>query len=250
MGANAQTAVPVFTAGQVLTAQQQTEINTGIPVFATTVTRDAAFGGTGEKTLAEGQFAYIEATNTTQYYDGAAWQTVGVTPGFVCVKAETAFTSVASVTADNVFSSAYTNYRVMIRFTSAGNMQAYFRLRVGGVTATAANYNFQSVSGIASSAGAGRSTGQTFFNLGNGVNGAFFSTNTLELFAPFLAEPTNFQNCNQNSDGAYTTPITIYTTGNHTLSTSYDGFEFLPVLGAGTVQISGTYTVYGYGKTL
>lgn len=73
MGANAQTAVPVFTAGQVLTAVQQTQINTGIPVFATTVTRDAAFGGASEKTLAEGQFAYIEATNTTQYYDGAAW---------------------------------------------------------------------------------------------------------------------------------------------------------------------------------
>jgi hypothetical protein len=34
MGANAQTSVPVFTSGQVLTAQQQTEINTGIPVFA------------------------------------------------------------------------------------------------------------------------------------------------------------------------------------------------------------------------
>ena len=48
MGANAQLAVPSFTAGQVLTAQQQTEINTGIPVFATTVTRDAAFGGGGE----------------------------------------------------------------------------------------------------------------------------------------------------------------------------------------------------------
>lgn len=74
MGLNAQTAVPVFTAGQILTAQQQREINTGIPVFATTTTRDAAFGGTGEKTLAEGQFAYIEATNITQYYDGAAWQ--------------------------------------------------------------------------------------------------------------------------------------------------------------------------------
>jgi len=77
MGANAQTAVPVFTAGQVLTAAQQTEINTGIPVFATTVTRDAAFGGAGEKTLAEGQFAYIEATNATQFYDGAAWQAFG-----------------------------------------------------------------------------------------------------------------------------------------------------------------------------
>jgi len=73
---NTQTSVPVFVASQVLTAAQQNQINTGIPVFATTVTRDAAFGGAGEKALAEGQFAYIEATNTTQYYDGAAWLAV------------------------------------------------------------------------------------------------------------------------------------------------------------------------------
>jgi hypothetical protein len=77
MGANAQTAVPSFTSGQVLTASQQSQINTGIPVFATTVTRDAAFGGAGEKTLAEGQFAYIEATDTTQYYNGTAWESIG-----------------------------------------------------------------------------------------------------------------------------------------------------------------------------
>ena len=76
MGANAVTTVPVYTAGEVLTAADMNITNSGIPVFATTVTRDAAFGGTGEKTLAEGQFAYIEATNTTQYYDGATWQSV------------------------------------------------------------------------------------------------------------------------------------------------------------------------------
>jgi hypothetical protein len=76
MGANAVTTVPVYTAGEVLTAADMNITNSGIPVFATTVTRDAAFGGTGEKTLAEGQFAYIEATNTTQYYDGAAWQSL------------------------------------------------------------------------------------------------------------------------------------------------------------------------------
>jgi hypothetical protein len=80
MGANAQTSVPTFTAGQVLTAAQQNQINTGVPVFATSVTRDAAFGS-GKKTLAEGQFAYLEDSNTTQYYDGSAWQTlVNVTP--------------------------------------------------------------------------------------------------------------------------------------------------------------------------
>ena len=76
MGANATTTVPVYVAAEVLTAADLNITNSGIPVFATTVTRDAAFGGAGEKTLAEGQFAYIEATNTTQYYDGAAWQSV------------------------------------------------------------------------------------------------------------------------------------------------------------------------------
>jgi hypothetical protein len=76
MGANATTSVPVYASGEVLTAANLNITNSGIPVFATTVTRDAAFGGAGEKTLAEGQFAYIEATNTTQYYDGAAWQSL------------------------------------------------------------------------------------------------------------------------------------------------------------------------------
>jgi hypothetical protein len=76
MGANAQTSVPAFTAGQVLTAAQMTQVNTGIPVFASSTERDAAFGGTGEKTLAEGQMAYLEDTNATQYYDGSAWAAV------------------------------------------------------------------------------------------------------------------------------------------------------------------------------
>lgn len=77
MGANAVTTVPVYTAGEVLTAADLNITNSGIPVFASSVERDAAFGGTGEKTLAEGQFAYIEATNTTQYYDGASWLALG-----------------------------------------------------------------------------------------------------------------------------------------------------------------------------
>jgi len=89
MGANAQTSVPAFTAGQVLTAAQVTQINTGIPVFADSTARDAAFGGTGEKTLAEGQFAYLEDTDTVQVYDGSAWQTVGASS----VKKVEAFTA-------------------------------------------------------------------------------------------------------------------------------------------------------------
>jgi hypothetical protein len=77
MGANAQTTVPTFTAAQVLTAaQMNNSARTGVPVFADTTARDAAFGGAGEKTLAEGQLCYIEASDIVQYYDGSAWKTL------------------------------------------------------------------------------------------------------------------------------------------------------------------------------
>jgi hypothetical protein len=76
MGINAQTSVPKFTAGDTLTAANTNLLSNGIPVFGGTALRDASFGGTGEKVLAEGQYAYLEDTNTTQFYDGAAWQPV------------------------------------------------------------------------------------------------------------------------------------------------------------------------------
>ena len=78
MGANAQTTVPTFTAGQVLTADQMNQsARTGVPVFADTTARDAAFGGTGEKTLAEGQLCYLESTDKVQFYNGTSWANLG-----------------------------------------------------------------------------------------------------------------------------------------------------------------------------
>lgn len=88
MGANAQTTVPTFTAGQVLTAaQMNNSARTGVPVFADTTARDAAFGGTGEKTLAQGQLAFIEAGNLIQFYNGTSW--VGVRRTLQIVNSQT-----------------------------------------------------------------------------------------------------------------------------------------------------------------
>jgi len=71
----------LFTSGQVLTAAQ---VNTylmdqSIMRFATTAARDAAFGGAGEPTLAEGMFAYIDADNTLYFYSGSSWAAYGIT---------------------------------------------------------------------------------------------------------------------------------------------------------------------------
>lgn len=243
MGANAQTAVPAFVAGEVLTAAEMTQVNTGIPVFATTVTRDAAFGGAGEKVLAEGQFAYIEATNTTQYYDGATWQSVSAA-GLVCVKAQTAFTAASSITADNVFTASYTNYKIVVNYTTSTNNDIFLKLRVGGVSAST-NYNRVYLQGNASSAAVATSTAQTSMLIGvnsQTINGTII----IELHRPAEATATMITAINNMpTGGLYTSPAIWNFGNNHSTATAYDGVELLVTSGSTT----GTYTIYGYGIT-
>jgi hypothetical protein len=119
MGANAATSVPGYVSGEVLTAARLNVTNSGAPVFADTSARDAAFGGTGEKTLAEGQLCYLEDSNVVQYYDGSSWATVG--------PSTSAVVQVKSTTKDDTFTSASTSYvdvtgvSVSITPTSASN---------------------------------------------------------------------------------------------------------------------------------
>jgi hypothetical protein len=98
MGANAVTTVPVYVAAEVLTAADLNITNSGVPVFATTVTRDAAFGGAGEKTLAQGQFCYLESTGKLQVYTGSEWLNVGTTTNVTAFTAGGTFTPPAGVT--------------------------------------------------------------------------------------------------------------------------------------------------------
>ena len=244
MGANAVTTVPVYTAGEVLTAADMNITNSGIPVFATTVTRDAAFGGTGEKVLAEGQFAYIEATNTTQYYDGAAWQTVGVTPGLVCVKAETAFSAASSVTADSVFTSSYTNYRIIIRYTTtAADLGMQFR---AATVDTTTNYNYQQLRGNSTTVSGARSASQSSAVIGEGTAGSFFSLSSIDLSGVQLAEPTIYSCLNAKTNTNYDAPSVVNFTGNQSASTAFDGIKIL----VSTGTMTGSYSIYGYSKTV
>ncbi len=124
--ANTQTTVPLFVANNVLTAAQQNiSAATGVPVFATTVTRDAAFGG-ANKALAEGQMAYIEATDLLQYYSGSAW--VDVVGG-----AWTSFTPTLSgwTIGNGSFTAAYSKIGRLV------NVRGNF---LGGSTTTAASF--------------------------------------------------------------------------------------------------------------
>jgi hypothetical protein len=114
---NEQITVPLYTAGEVLTAADMNiSAGTGTPVFLNTTTRDAAFGGAGEKVLAEGQLCYLSSTNVVQYYDGAAWATVGPASAgaLTLVSSTTIPAAVTQYTINSVFSATYQNYRVYI----------------------------------------------------------------------------------------------------------------------------------------
>jgi len=71
-----------WAAGDVVGASGDTDINTAlleqvVGVYAASANRDAAFGGAGEPTLAEGMFCYLNDTNEFQVYNGSAWVTIG-----------------------------------------------------------------------------------------------------------------------------------------------------------------------------
>ena len=68
-----------WSAGDVLNAADVNSIlaNQVVMVFADSSARDAGFGGSGEPTLAEGMFCYLNDTNEFQIYTGSSWVTIG-----------------------------------------------------------------------------------------------------------------------------------------------------------------------------
>lgn len=119
MGANATTSVPTYVAGEVLTAADLNITNSGIPVFADSTARTNGFGGTGEKALAEGQYAYLESDDKTYVYNGSTWKEVGASAGVVQVKTATktdTFSTTSTTFTD------LTGISVSITPTSASNL--------------------------------------------------------------------------------------------------------------------------------
>ena len=187
-----------------------------------------------------GQLIYETDTNRLAAYNGSAWVGVG---GLVCVRAETALSG-TSVIADNVFTSDYSNYLIMLRYTTVGNNSIESRLRVGGVSASGSDYNSQMTSSVSTTPASVR-VNSTSQQIATASNGDFKSSSVIHLFSPAIAEPTNFQIANNPSLAGYTGVRNYIWMANHTVATAYDGIEFFC---AG--NMAGTYAIYGYSKTV
>jgi len=236
---NEQTSVPLYAASEILTAANMNiSAGTGVPVFATTVTRDAAFGGAGEKVLAEGQLCYLSSTNVVQYYDGAAWATVGpsTAAGLTLISATTIGTTVASVTVSGAFSATYDNYFINI---SGGIASGTVGLKMT-LGATATGYYAGGLYSLFASAAA-TATNQSntaFWTVGAGSANSLSAT--INLANPNLAKVTLF---NTNFIAAITGGDFNIAGGFLNDSTAYTAFTITPSSGTLT---GGTIRVYGY----
>jgi hypothetical protein len=156
--ANEQTTVPLFVAAEVLTAADMNiSAGTGVPVFTNSTTRDAAFGGAGEKVLAEGQLCYLSDSNIVQYYSGSSWATVGPTTAASYTYAQvltlqsttsSSYTDLAtvgpSITA-TTGTTALVTFTVTTDATTLGGDQGYASVAVSGATTVAASDDWSTV---------------------------------------------------------------------------------------------------------
>lgn len=243
MGANATTSVPTYVAGEVLTAADLNVTNSGIPVFADSTARTNGFGGTGEKTLAEGQYAYLESDDKTYVYDGSSWKQVGGS-GLVVVKAETSFSASSSVTADNIFTSDYTNYMMTITATTSTTATVRLRYRTSGSSNSTSNYNFTSLRVQSTGVFGGLSSSQDRIDLHEGGQTNPYSS-SLMIYSPQTATRTQLTTASWNNNGSATAYQTHFSAGNFAADTQFDGIEIYPSAG----NMTGSYTIYGLAKS-
>lgn len=242
--ANTQTTVPTFISGQVLTAaQMMNSAATGVPVFANTTTRDAGFGGSGEKVLAEGQLCYLESTNVVQYYDGAAWATLAPAPavssGLTLVFKQT-LTAATQHNLTNVFSTTYDHY--VVKFSSLDCNGGGLNMRYGtsGTPDTGSNYSnngfYLDVNQINQSGDRFNQSSHSLVGNTSADVGLF-----LDISSPFLSVKTSYQSMSNALSGSGS--ITNLRVGILNTATSYTDLVLFS-----TVNISCTISIYGYAK--
>ena len=196
---------------------------------------DSTARGTALPSPTDGQYSYLQDTNATEYYNGSAWVAAGVAPGLVHINTTT-FSAVSSVSLNDVFTSTYQNYRVIMTAASSSNQDLNIRFRVSA-TDTTTNYVYQTFS-VNGAVFTGASAGSATLSI-IGIVGTTFSLDVLDIASPQLAAPTVYRTFGVSSSGSI---LLKDASGAQTASTAFDGFTLFPTSGTFT----GTVRVYGY----
>jgi hypothetical protein len=214
--------------------------------FATTSARDAAFGGTGEFTLAEGMTCYIDADNTIYTYDGSNWikmVSASQPPAMQLISTKTVAAGSTSIVFDSVFNADFNKYKVILNTNGNGTAVFYeLRMRNAGAVVGGSNYYFNGIvmtSNSTTVAGTG-SAAQAYFSLGSQQAGTNATWHSIDIDNPFTAQVKGLYCLAGTYTGGF--GYNYQTMGTLANGISCDGFQIS--IASGT--FSGTCSVYGY----
>jgi hypothetical protein len=183
------------------------------------------------KTFTTGEV--LTASDTNTYLANAGW---------VYVNSGT-FAGSSSVVVSNVFTSAYTNYKIVLQdlLFDSSNGSLSMLLTVGGTPSTTQYYS-----------------GSQYWTFGASPSSANFGDNNSGSFGGMFIDNTTRSSAEwtfYNPAVAVTTSQTYNTVANnnslrmgggyHNVATAYDGFNLLP---GSPRTVSGTWSVYGQRK--
>jgi hypothetical protein len=192
--------------------------------FAGTAARGSAIS-----TPIAGMTTYLEDTKDLQIYDGTSY----ASPFGLTLIRKDSFTTTTTLDVDNVFSSEFDEYQVILSVTSSTAVDALYQNRVSGTTANA-NYDLI----IINSQGSLSTTRTTAASAGQigrlDGNGGFIE---FKISNPFLAARTFITT--QSVDSA--TFIRVNGIA-HQLANSYTGFRLTLNNSTGNIR------VYGFRK--
>ena len=176
----------------------------------------------------------LESTSTfaTQTYADNAAATLG---GLVHINSTTIGSGVSAVDVDNVFTSDYKSYRIILRAVTSGNANLTYRLRASGTPETGSVYIDQNIRVLTGTVSGATATNTSGFFISGGTTSHFA---TIDFYAPQLTENTfSISTYRSNS------PATGLVSEIVNTSTAYDGISFS--VSANTLS-SGTIRIYGY----
>jgi hypothetical protein len=216
----------VFTADEVLTAEDVNSflMDQTVMSFAGTAARGSAI-----PSPVEGMVTYLEDIDDLRTYNGSAW----VSPSALTHINTTTFTSANVVTVNNVFSSEYDTYKIILTAASSTAIDSAFVLRAGGVNATT-NYNTVNAQVnqlISANVTALNVAGGASCNFGRIDQGSIASW---DISQPAIAAKTF--GVGLSFDGNQFLRILSM---NHTTATAYDGFSITLNNTTGTVRVYG-----------
>jgi hypothetical protein len=201
------------------------------------------FADAAARTLAitspqEGMISYLKSTDAVEKYNGSAWVAiVTASSGALTKITSQSFTASSSVNVNDVFSSTYKNYKVLLNLTSStAGVNCFYRLRVAGADNSTANYATEVLNATGTTVTGARSVGQTSGEIVDIKN--VNANQEITFFNPFASQLTYIY-----SEGNWeaSSPIVQIRASGFNATTSFTGFSINPASGT----ITGSLIVYG-----